>query len=107
MKIGPHPWRRGALAITLTAALVGSAFAAPSNSTSESALFVAGSAQLSSAGQRWLASVVSAQAQLPHRLVVVALPGSDSRLQRQRALALRSRLSRLGVSPEQIYFEAS
>jgi hypothetical protein len=63
--------------------------------------------RLSPAGQRWLNSVVAAQSGQAHRLVVVALPGSDSGLQRQRAQGLRERLTKLGLSSDQIYFEAT
>lgn len=70
------------------------------------ALFAPRSARLAPAGERWLNAQWALHAEHPAPMLIVTLPGGDLALQQRRAHVLRERLNRLGVTPDQLYFEA-
>jgi len=105
-------WARPAIAglavVGVAAGWVGSALAAEvSVSKPVGQLFWPDAAKLSPAGERWLRLQVASNAKQPDHMVVVQIPGGTPQLQEQRAMAIRQRLTALGVASQHIYMEAA
>jgi len=105
--------RPAALSLAVLAAGIGglaapgSAWADVSVAKPVGQLFEDDGSTLSPAGERWLRAQVAQTARQPDQMVVVQIPGTTPALQRERADAIRQRLSALGVAPRHVYIEAA